>query len=162
MPIFGRQQELDLTLFIDNKLIFKNPQTGRIKKVKVGFSYPVFLFDWIALLIKGLTGHGLIMLGVNIAAPIIMTIMNERIVYHYRMHGEDTETGLVVSVILCLAWLGIKICLASCANEWQANDLIKRGWILQNEEAAQAALKSENWQLGQNHISYPPPSRPKD
>lgn len=59
MSLFENQHEVDLTLFVDRKLIFKNPQSGRIKKVKVGFSFPCFLFDWIALFIKGLPGYAL-------------------------------------------------------------------------------------------------------
>ena len=162
MPIFGTQQELDLTLFVDNKLIFKNPQTGRIKKVKVGFCYWCFIFDWVALFIKGLPGHGLFVLGYNIASAIIFSVIVNQSTYHYRRYGEDTDTVLVFAGISLVAWLIIKIGYGMNANEIQAKAMLNRGWILQNAEAAKDTLKAENWQLGQDHISYPPPSRPKD
>ena len=138
MSILGNQQELDLTLFVDNKLIFKNPQSGRIKKVTVGYSYLGFFFDWITLLFKGLIGYGFVVLGLHIAFSITITILS---------NGDDIE-GLVLSVILLLAWLVIKYCVGYFTNKCQATDLLQRGWILQNADAAKHALKAKDWQLG--------------
>ena len=144
MPIFGNQQELDLTLFVDRKLIFKNPQSGRIKKIKAGFSWLGFLFDWITLLFKGLTGRGLMVLGFNIAAPIINMFVNEHTVYRYSRFGEDNnETVIAVALLLLSVWLVIKIVIGVKANLWQANDLIKRGWLLQNAAAAKSPLDGD-------------------
>jgi len=149
MSIFGNQQELDLTLFVDNKLIFKNPQSGRIKKVKVGFSFPCFLFDWIALLIKGLTGHGLFVLAFNFAATIIMAVVNAQS-DRYGRYGVDTDTALAVSIFFFFTWLGLKIVYGVEANKLQAKDLLERGWILQNADAAKEALKRQGWNLASN------------
>jgi hypothetical protein len=151
MSIFGNQQELDLTLFVDNELIFKNPQSGRIKKVKVGFSFPCFLFDCIALLIKGLTGHGLFMLAFNFAAPMIMAVVNTQS-DRYGRYGEDTDSALAVSVISLLAWLGLKIVYGLEANKLQAKALLERGWYLQNADAAKKVLKDKGWNLA-SHIA---------
>ena len=47
MPTLRNQQELDITAFVDNKLIFGNHKSGQIKKIKMGFSFPTFFFDWL-------------------------------------------------------------------------------------------------------------------
>ena len=139
MSILGNQQELDLTLFVDNKLIFKNPQSGRIKKITVGYSYLGFFFDWITLLCKGLIGYGLIVLGLNIATLIAATILS----------NNDRMTE---SVIFLLGWLGIKLCVGYFTNECQAKDLLQRGWILQNADAAKDALKAKDWWLLEDYL----------
>jgi len=144
MFIIGNQQDLDLTLFVDNKLIFKNPQSGRIKKVKVGFSYPTLFFGWIALCVKGLPGYGLIVLGIQFAGTFVISLLSLYVAkgVSYRGHPD----GIFLAVIF-LCPLALHVFLGFYANQWQAKSLIGRGWILQNADAAKDALKNENWQL---------------
>jgi len=145
MSVFAKQQELDLTKFVDNKLIFGNPQSGQIKKIKAGFSFPSFFFDWIALLVKGLTGRGLLMLGFYIAAFIINMFVNE---HQYRSYQQYSETVLAVALFFLCVCLIMKIAIGSAANLWHGKDLIDKGWILlnaDNEEVKRTFAIKKEW-----------------
>ena len=127
----------DLSLFVDNKLIFENPQTGRIKKIKVGFSFPSFFFDWIALFVKGLFGFGSIVLAINIALNIVSAVR-----IHYQ--GQIDTSMLMLVLLTCF---GVKICCGLRANQWHARALLAKGWLLQNGNAATPTLVSAGWKL---------------
>ena len=147
MPTFGKQQELDLTPFIDNTLIFGNPQSGRIKKIKMGFNWLCFLFDWIALFAKGLIGNGLMIFGLNVAAAILITLANNSF-YSYS-HSGGKQNAVVFSIVILLAWVAIKSFVGSTGNKWHAESLANKGWILLNShnEAAEKALNDYQWNL---------------
>jgi hypothetical protein len=136
----------DPTLFIGNRLVFVNPQSGQIKKIKVGFSFPSFFFDWIALLFKGLIGYGLIVLCINLALTIFTTTVEFSLQTNAYRHGHYGG-GDGVAIVGLLTWFGIKIYLGAYANKWHAMALIAKGWTLQNADAAKATLDSKSWKL---------------
>ena len=148
----NNQQKFDPTLFVDNKLIFENPQDSRIKKIKVGFNVPCFFFTWIALFVKGLIGRGFIVLGVSIFLGIIETYMQAKV--HRDDYYQDTSgQAVALFVFFLLVVLGIGIFLGIRANLWHARNLIAQGWILQNADAAKNALASKGWELNLNPVS---------
>jgi hypothetical protein len=139
---FGNQQEPDLTLFVDNKLIFKDQQTGRIKKIKVGFTFLGFFFTWIVLFVKGLPGRALLVLCIEFPVSIGFAILKDIYIY------SERDTEIINALIFTgLGLLLIKIIIGIYANKWQAEALLKRGWILQNADAAKDVLRAENWRL---------------
>ena len=147
MPIFEKQQIIDPALFVDNKLVFMNPQTGRLKLIKVGFCFPGFIFDCIVLFVKGFTGHGLIVLGFYIITFIMIDLIGAKGVIGDVSFGQP-PVKTIVSLTLWIGWLGMKTYIGVFANLWQAKDLLARGWILQNATAAKETLNAKNWQLG--------------
>ena len=147
MPTFGAKQELDLTVFIDDTLIFGNPQSGQIKKIKIGFNWLCFLFDWIALFAKGLIGKGFILLGANLFFAVCMTISSSH--YTNRNGYYNSDSVWLIFILVLFVWLCVKFVIGSDANKWHAESLASKGWILLNShnEAAEKALNGYKWNL---------------
>jgi hypothetical protein len=92
MPIFENQKIIDPALFIDNKLVFMNLQTERIKLIKVGFSFPGFFLTFITLFTKGLTKYGIIIAILSlIGFGLINTGYNEHLKHYDRASNAWVE-----------------------------------------------------------------------
>ncbi len=95
--------------------VFKHPTLG-YRAVKVGFSWPGFLFSLIWLLIKKLWGHALIFI-----SSIILLALIE-------MFFDNTQT----SVMVILLEFGVYIFVGINCNEWCVTNLQERGFELTN------------------------------
>ena len=93
--------------------VFKHPTLG-YRAVKVGFSWPGFLFSVIWLLIKKLWGHALIV----ISSIILLTLIE--------MFFDNTQT----SVMVLLLEFGVYIFVGVNCNEWHVTNLQERGFEL--------------------------------
>ncbi len=93
--------------------VFKHPTLG-YRAVKVGFSWPGFLFSVIWLLIKKLWGHTLIV----ISSIILLTLIE--------MFFDNTQT----SVMVLLLEFGVYIFVGVKCNEWLVTNLQERGFEL--------------------------------
>ncbi len=93
--------------------VFKHPALG-YQAVKVGFSWPGFLFAVLWLLIKKLWGHALI-----VVSSIILLASIE-------MFFDNPQTFVMV----LLLELGVYIFVGVNCNEWHVNNLQERGFEL--------------------------------
>ena len=93
--------------------VFKHPTLG-YRAVKVGFSWPGFLFSVIWLLIKKFGGHALIV----ISSIILLTLIE--------MFFDNTQT----SVMVLLLEFGVYIFVGVNCNEWRVTNLQERGFKL--------------------------------
>ena len=91
--------------------VFKHPHLG-YQAVKVGFSWPGFLFSGIWLLIKKLWGHSLIVI------PIIILLAS------LDMFFKNPGTSFMV----LLLELGVYIFVGINGNEWYMANLKERGF----------------------------------
>lgn len=93
--------------------VFKHPTLG-YRAVKVGFSWPGFLFSVIWLLIKQLWGHALaVMSGI-----VLLTLIE--------MFFNNTQT----SVMVLLIEVGVYILVGVNCNEWLVTNLQALGFEL--------------------------------
>ena len=95
--------------------VFKHPDLG-YRAVKVGFSWPGFLFAVIWLLIKKLWGHTLIV----VSSIILLTLIE--------LFFDNTQT----SVMVILLEFGVYFFVGVNGNEWQATNLQEHGFELIN------------------------------
>jgi hypothetical protein len=86
------------------------------RAVKVGFSWPGFLFAVIWLLIKKLWGHALI-----VVSSIIMLTLIE-------LFFDNTQT----SVMIILLEFGVYFFVGVNGNEWRTTNLQERGFEIIN------------------------------
>ena len=121
------------------ELIFKNPQNEQTKRIKIGFNWPSVFFSFIALFMKGLIKHGLIVLGVFVVWIFFSVVMGL----------ERLQNDVVFDKIVTLGGLGISIFLGKRANLWQARNLIAKGWIIKNTniDEIKHVLASKGWVL---------------
>jgi len=101
--------------------VYKHPVKG-FEAVKIGFSWPAFLFGVIWMLTKKLWGFAAIWLGIYFIAGIVEAIANES-------PSAPTLQGIVY---LILFGIYIALWLIPCfkGNKWRENDLSKRGYKL--------------------------------
>jgi hypothetical protein len=93
--------------------VFKHPALG-YQAVKVGFSWPGFLFPAIWLLIKKLWWHALIV----ISSIILLTFIE--------MFFNNAQT----SVMVLLVEVGIYVLVGVSGNEWRVIDLQAQSYEL--------------------------------
>ena len=93
--------------------VFKHPALG-YQAVKVGFSWPGFLFSVIWLLVKKLWGHALIV----ISSIVLLTLIE--------LFFDNTET----SVMVLLLEFGVYIFVGFNGNEWRVTNLQAHGFEL--------------------------------
>ena len=91
--------------------VFKHPTLG-FQAVKVGFSWPGFLFCVIWLLIKKLWGHALIIISIF----ILLTLM------HTVFENEQSHA------MLLLLEIGVYIFVGVNGNKWRMTNLQDRGF----------------------------------
>lgn len=93
--------------------VFKHPTLG-FRAVKVGFSWPGFLFSVIWLLIKKLWEHALIVISIFILLTLI------------EMFFDNAQT----SVMVLLLEFGVYIFVGVNCNEWRVINLQEHGFEL--------------------------------
>ena len=93
--------------------VFKHPELG-YRAVKIGFSWPGFLFAVIWLLLKKLWGHTLIV----VSSIILLTLIE--------LFFNNTQTSLMV----ILLEFGVYFFVGVNGNEWRAANLRERGFEL--------------------------------
>lgn len=120
---------------------FRNPRSGEIKKVKIGFSFVLFFFSgfWgIPLFLRKLNELGLVMLVIS----LVYTGMN--LVSEINPSIPYINFSLFAFFLLCLGlgiWLGIK------GNELTAKNYLDKGWEFVDPESDFVKLAKSKWGL---------------
>lgn len=117
------------------KVAMKNPKTGEIKEVKVGWSWTLFLFSGffgLPLFLRRLHVWGAIFLAlwvVNLVAPAIVP-------------GDE---GTVIAVILSFVSLGLGIFIAIKGNEMTAKNYLESGWVFVEPDSELTKMAKMRW-----------------
>ncbi|MFG1181856.1 hypothetical protein [Xanthobacter versatilis] len=112
----------------------KNPRTGELKVLKVGFSWVLFLlspFFGIPLFLRRLYLLGGLMIAINIASSALAGAST-----------ASNPSGLFIGLLIqagFLAYLGAK------GNELTAKSLLDKGWIFAKPESLEAQYASSRW-----------------
>ena len=110
------------------RITLQNPRTGEMRRVKVGWSWTLFLlsdFFGLPLFLRGLNSWGAAVLtlwAVSVLAP-------------------DVEPVTVLAGIGLHIWLGLK------GNEMIARKCLARGWILAERDDDAARFARMKWGL---------------
>lgn len=106
------------------KVPMKNPATGEIKMVKVGWSWVLFLFS-------GFLGLPLFLRRLNVWGAIFLALWAINLILP-SMLGE--EEGMIMGLIFMLIFLGLQIFLGIKGNEMTAKNYLELGWKFANPD----------------------------
>lgn len=111
---------------------FKNPKTGELKQVKVGWSWTLFLF-------AGLFGLPLFLRKLNTLGFLFLLMWAVNFV-------ASLYLGPVGVVTTCL-FLGLCIWIAIKGNELTAKNYLERGWEFSNPDTDIVKVAKAKWGL---------------
>ncbi len=107
------------------KVTMKNPTNGKVKEIKVGWSWTIFFFSWffgIPLFLRGLTAWG-------IAMVVLLCFSDSR------------DMGEFAGFIMfCLT-----IYLAAKGNEMSAKARLKNGWFFLDPDSDTVKYAKGKW-----------------
>ena len=118
------------------KVKMKNPATGELKEVKVGWSWTLFFFSsflGIPLFLRKLHIWGgvfLILWIVNLIAPSLM---------------PTQEETLGLTIIVNLLILGLVIWMGIKGNEMTAKNYLENGWSFDESESDSVKFAKGKW-----------------
>lgn len=127
----------DKVLQIDQFVLLKNKSSNEIKRIKIGFCWPCFLFSFffgLPLFQRGLNVWGGLMTGTS----FLYIILN----------SSDSVKQRESAFIILLAIIGLSIYLGFKCNELTAKNLLEKGWQIEEDENSNLALAKERWSLG--------------
>jgi hypothetical protein len=118
----------------------RNPRTGEVKDVKVGWSWVLFFFAGflgLPLFLRQLPVWGAFFLAlsiINIATSYIPVAMNS---------AEDLGRGVGESLLN----LGLSIWIGRKGNEMTAKNYLDRGWVFVNPDSLTTQVARQRWGL---------------
>lgn len=118
------------------KVAFKNPKTGELKAVKIGFSWVLVLFSGVfglPLFLRQLYGLGAFMAAWRVFVILISIIPM----------SADAREGLVPLLLVVdvglVVWLGLK------GNEYTGKNLLNHGWVFAKPDSLEAQFAASRW-----------------
>lgn len=112
------------------KVAMKNPKTGVVKPVKVGWSWTLFFFSnffGIPLFMRGLRGFGILFAAVD----ILYVIVN-----HF---------SFALASFIGLIQVVLAIWIALTGNSLTGDRYLKTGWQFVDEDSESAQMARERW-----------------
>ena len=120
------------------QVVMKNPKTGELKEVKVGWS-------WTLLFFSGFFGLPLFLRRLPIWGSVCLILMLLVIVFSYIAETRGAEIAAAIYVLSYFVLLGIIIFLAIKGNELTANNYIEQGWVFVDPESETVKMAKGKW-----------------
>jgi len=114
----------------------KNPNSGDIKQVKVGWSWTLFLFSaffGLPLFLRKLHTIGFIFLALWLLNFVISSFI------------QSSEEALISYLILQAIFLGLIIWMGIKGNELTAKNLLEKGWTFSNVDSDEVKFAKGKW-----------------
>lgn len=120
------------------QVMIKNPKTGELKEVKVGWS-------WTLLFFSGFFGLPLFLRRLPIWGGVCLILMLLVMVFSYIAETRGNEIADAIYVLSYFTLLGINIYLAIKGNELTAKNYIEQGWVFVDPESETVKMAKGKW-----------------
>ena len=120
------------------RVLLQNPQSNQIRVIKVGFSWTSFFFGTffgIPLFLRGLTGHGLFMVGFYFAYTIMMIM------------AQSSEAAAGGAVLLWFLAVGLAFFYGFRANAMAGQKYLAEGWQFAKPDSSEALIAASAWSI---------------
>ncbi|WP_419204459.1 hypothetical protein [Bordetella trematum] len=118
------------------KIAMKNPKTGEIKEIKVGWSWTLFLFS-------GVLGIPLFLRKLHIWGGIFLALSIVNLMGPELMSSDDAALGL--SIIFGIIFFGLQIFMGLKGNEMTAKNYLENNWVFVNPESDITKMAKMRW-----------------
>jgi hypothetical protein len=115
---------------------FKNPESGEIRQVKVGFSWMLFFFSGfigVPLFYRGLITWGVIYAGFWVLAMI------------FNLASGSSDTAAALYLLISLVGLALSVFMGVKGNEITARSLLARGWRVLDTDSDFTRMGLARW-----------------
>lgn len=113
----------------------KNPKTGEIKEVKVGWSWTLFLFS-------GLFGLPLFLRKLHVWGAIFFALWIVKMVAPSALPENE---GLVLSISLGVIFLALEIFIGIKGNEMTAKNYLENNWAFVEPDSELTKMAKMRW-----------------
>lgn len=117
------------------KIAMKNPKTGEIKEVKVGWSWTLFLFS-------GLFGLPLFLRKLNLWGAIFFALWVVNLIVPSIVSGEERD---IIEGFLFIIFIGLQIFIGVKGNELTAKNYLEKDWIFVDLESEFTKIAKMKW-----------------
>jgi len=119
------------------RVLLKNPRSGEVQRIKVGWSWTLFFFasTGLPLFIRRLYAWGAVFLALEILYIIIIVFA-----------GETDEAGFYIFLMIMLSW-GMHIWIAIKGNEMMGKNFLDMGWVFADEHSWDSQYARKRWGL---------------
>jgi hypothetical protein len=110
--------------------VYESPK-GECEAVKIGFSWPAFLFTGLWAFARGLWLRGLALIGIQIMLGLVAAATAGFIIGVFQMPESalDATFRLTQTVVI----IPFMVIVGRRANDWRRKDLAKKGYTVLNE-----------------------------
>lgn len=116
------------------KVGMKNPKTGEIKQVKVGWSWTLFFFS-------GMFGIPLFLRGLYIWGAVFLAVGSINVI----MPAPTEELQAVGMLFNALIYLGLQVYMSIKGNELTAKNYLEKNWTFVDPESEDTTVAKERW-----------------
>ncbi len=122
---------------------FRNPQTGQVKRVKIGWSWTLFLF-------AGVLGIPLFMRKLYLWGAVFLCVW--LITQFAQMTLSHEDLLVLVMLFFFLLGIGLSILLAIKGNELTAKGYLDRGWQFAEPNSDATKFGKLKWGIGDSAL----------
>ncbi len=117
------------------RVSMKNPKTGELKEVKVGWSWILFLFS-------GVFGLPLFLRKLNVWGFVFLAMWA---VYYLTPETLQQKTGVGLDIMWFLVEISLSIWLGIKGNEMTAKNYLDLGWIFAHPDSDSVRFACGKW-----------------